>query len=68
MMDWQIITKWASRKGVLGVVAIAAIAGAFGPVTTPAIIGISGVAAIGIAAFALIDWQKEKNNVDEEEE
>ncbi len=62
MLDMELIKKFATRKGIIGVAAIAAIGGAFGAVSTPAIIGISAVAGVYIAVQGLVDWQKEKNN------
>jgi hypothetical protein len=60
-MDMEFIKKFATRKGIVGIAAIAAIGGAFGVVGTPAIIGISAVAGVYLGVQGLIDWQKEKN-------
>ncbi len=61
MIDMELLKKFATRKGIVAGVAIAAIGGAFGVVTTPAIIGISAIAGVYMAAQGVIDWQKERN-------
>lgn len=64
MLGIEQILKWNSRKAVAIGIGVAALAGVFGPVTALAsIIGISTITTVGIIAFAVIDYQKEKNKI-----
>ena len=60
-MDWMIIKKWATRKGVVGVFTIAVVAGLVAPVTATGAICAAVVGCVTVAGLALVDWQREKN-------